>query len=138
MEQATHIPLIFAGPGIVKGRATDQLAETVDIYPTLAALAALPAPTGPQPIDGTSLAPVLHDPAARVRGYAYHAYPRPGRLGQAIRTERYRLVRWTPEKTGARDSELYDVVADPPETRNRANALPQVRPEPRANLPPQP
>src|SRR3546814_12167472 len=58
MEQATHIPLIFAGPGIVKGRSTDQLAETVDIYPTLAALAALPAPTGPQPIDGTSLAPV--------------------------------------------------------------------------------
>src|SRR3546814_4264851 len=73
------------------------------IYPTLAALAALPAPTGPQPIDGTSLAPVLHDPATRVRGYAYHAYPRPGRLGQAIRTERYRLVRWTQEKTGARD-----------------------------------
>src|SRR3546814_2513350 len=113
MEQATHIPLIFAGPGIVKGRATDQLAETVDIYPTLAALAALPAPTGPQPIDGTSLAPVLHDPATRVRGYAYHAYPRPGRLGQAIRTERYRLVRWTQEKTGARDYELYDLVADP-------------------------
>src|SRR3546814_3581652 len=36
MEQATHIPLIFAGPGIVKGRATDQLAETVDTYPQLA------------------------------------------------------------------------------------------------------
>src|SRR3546814_18650542 len=94
MEQATHIPLIVAGPGIVKGRATDQLAETVDIYPTLAALAALPAPTCPQPIDGTSLAPVLHDPATRVRGYAYHAYPRPGRPGQALRTQRYRLVRW--------------------------------------------
>src|SRR3546814_16501683 len=56
MEQATHIPLIFAGPGIVKGRSTDQLAETVDLYPTLAALAALPAPTGPPPIDGPPLA----------------------------------------------------------------------------------
>src|SRR3546814_16147033 len=82
MEQATHIPLIFAGPGIVKGRAADQLAETVDIYPTLAALAALPAPTGPQPIDGTQLAPVPHDPAARVRGHAYHPYPPPGRSEQ--------------------------------------------------------
>src|SRR3546814_4456218 len=88
MEQATHIPLIFAGPGIVKGRATDQLAETVDIYPTLAALAALPAPTGPQPIDGTSLAPVLHDPATRVRGYAYHAYPRPHRRTAPARNRR--------------------------------------------------
>jgi iduronate 2-sulfatase len=127
MEQATHIPLIFAGPGIARGRGTGQLAETVDIYPTLAALAALPAPTGPQPIDGTSLAPVLRDPAARVRDYAYHAYPRPGRIGQAIRTDRYRLVRWTQEKTGARDYELYDLVGDPEETRNQAAALPAVR-----------
>jgi iduronate 2-sulfatase len=138
MEQATRIPLIFAGPGVVKGRATDQLAETVDIYPTLAALAALPAPTGPQPIDGTSLAPVLHDPAARVRSYAYHAYPRPGRLGQAIRTDRYRLVRWTEEKTGARDYELYDLVADPEETRNQANDLPKIRAELDAILDSQP
>jgi iduronate 2-sulfatase len=138
MEQATRIPLIFAGPGVVKGGSTDQLAETVDIYPTLAALAALPAPKGPQPIDGTSLAPVLHDPAARVRGYAYHTYPRPGRLGQAIRTDRYRLVRWTEEKTGARDYELYDLVADPEETRNRANALPKVRAELDAILDSQP
>jgi iduronate 2-sulfatase len=127
MEQATRIPLIFAGPGIARGQGTGQLAETVDIYPTLAELAALPAPTGPQPIDGTSLAPVLRDTKARVRDYAYHAYPRPGRLGQAIRTDRYRLVRWTQEKTGARDYELYDLVADPEETRNRAAALPAVR-----------
>ena len=70
---------------------------------------------------------VLHDPAARVRSYAYHAYPRPGRLGQAIRTDRYRLVRWTEEKTGARDYELYDLVADPEETRNQAATLPAVR-----------
>lgn len=127
LEQATRIPLIFAGPGIVRGQETGQLAETVDIYPTLAALAALPAPTGPQPIDGTSLAPVLRDTKARVRDYAYHAYPRPGRLGQAIRTDRYRLVRWTQEKTGARDYELYDLDGDPDETRNQAATLPAVR-----------
>ena len=80
----------------------------------------------------------MHDPAARVRGYAYHTYPRPGRLGQAIRTERYRLVRWTQEKTGARDYELYDLVADPQETRNQANALPKVRAELDAILDSQP
>lgn len=127
LEQATRIPLIFAGPGIARGRGTGQLAETVDIYPTLAALASLPAPTGPQPIDGTSLAPVLRDTTARVRDYAYHAYPRPGRIGQAIRTDRYRLVRWTQEKTGARDYELYDLDGDPEETRNQAATLPAVR-----------
>lgn len=126
-EQATHLPLVFAGPGIGAGQATRQPAETVDIYPTLAALAGLKAPAGPQPIDGTDLTPVLHDPAARVRGYAYHAYPRPNRVGQAIRTERYRLVRWTQEQSGARDYELYDLVADPLETRNLAATQPEIR-----------
>jgi iduronate 2-sulfatase len=126
-EQATHLPLLFAGPGIGAGAATGQPAETVDIYPTLAALAGLKRPAGPQPIDGTDLTPVLHDPAARVRDYAYHAYPRPNRIGQAIRTERYRLVRWTQEQTGARDYELYDLVADPLETRNVAGEQPAVK-----------
>lgn len=137
-EQATHLPLVFAGPGIGAGKATSQPAETVDIYPTLAALAGLGTPRGPQPIDGTDLTPVLHDPAARVRGYAYHAYPRPGRIGQAIRTERYRLVRWTQEATGARDYELYDMVADPLETRNIAAANPAARAELEAILERQP
>jgi iduronate 2-sulfatase len=137
-EQATHLPLLFAGPGIGAGRATGQPAETVDIYPTLATLAGLGRPQGPQPIDGADLTPVLHDPAARVRGYAYHAYPRPNRIGQAIRTERYRLIRWTQEQTGTRDYELYDMVADPLETRNIAREQPSVKTELDAILDAQP
>lgn len=126
-EQATRIPLLFAGPGIGAGKATMQPAETVDIYPTLAALAGLAPPNGPQSLDGANLTPVLHDPGARVRGYAYHAYNRPNRIGQAIRTERYRMVRWTREQTGARDYELYDLVADPFETKNVAATQPDVK-----------
>lgn len=117
-EQATRIPLLFAGPGVRAGQATRQPAETVDVYPTLAALAGLDRPTGPQPIDGIDLSPALRDPAKRLREYAYHAYNRPDRIGQAIRTERHRLVRWTHEGTGVRAYELYDLVADPGETRN--------------------
>ncbi|UZK67047.1 sulfatase [Sphingomonas sp. M1-B02] len=127
-EQATHLPLLFAGPGVSVGKTTAQPAETVDIYPTLARLAGLSKPTGPQPIDGIDLTPVLQDPAKRVRGYAYHAYGRPGgRIGQAIRTERYRLVRWTREQTGERAYELYDMVEDPLETRNIASEAPQMK-----------
>jgi iduronate 2-sulfatase len=137
-EQATHIPLLFAGPGIGVGNATTQPAETVDIYPTLAGLAGLPRPAGPQPMDGADLSPVLHDPAARVRGYSYHAYHRPNRIGQAIRTERYRLVRWTQEQTGARDYELYDLVADPLETRNVSAERAEVKAELDAILDSQP
>ncbi|WP_206377125.1 sulfatase [Sphingomonas sp. G-3-2-10] len=126
-EQATRIPLIFAGLGVGAGKMTGQLAETVDIFPTLAALAGIAAPAGPQPIDGISLAPVLRDPGKRVRDHAYHAYPRGEWMGQAIRTERYRLVRWTSEKSGARSWELYDLIADPLETRNIADAAPDTR-----------
>ncbi|ANY19321.1 Choline-sulfatase [Tsuneonella dongtanensis] len=124
-EQATRIPLIFAGPGVgAGGRSTGQPAETVDIYTTLASLAGLSHPTGPQPIDGLDLSPVFADPAARVRPYAYHVFNRPDRLGQAIRTERYRLVRWTQQRTKARDYELNDLVADPGEHRNLAKSDP--------------
>jgi iduronate 2-sulfatase len=137
-EQATRLPLVFAGPGIGAGKVTRQLAETVDIYPTLAALTGLQRPAGPQSIDGTDLTPVLHDPAARVRSYAYHAYPRPNRIGQAIRTERYRLVRWTQEQTGARHYELYDLVGDPLENRNIAATNAQVRAQLEAILDSQP
>ncbi|MBL8820800.1 MAG: iduronate-2-sulfatase, partial [Planctomyces sp.] len=82
--------------------------ESVDLFPTLAELAGLPAPTGPQPIDGISLVPVLRDPAARVRDHAYHVFPK-AKLGRAIRTERHRFVEW--KKPGEPDAaallELY-------------------------------
>lgn len=127
LEQATRIPLIFAGPGIRPRAVTKQLAETVDLYPTLAGLAKLPRPPGPQAIDGVDLRSVLRDPARRVRNFAYHSYPRGDRVGQAIRTERFRLVRWTNEKTGEIEDELYDLVSDPGETRNLAQARPATR-----------
>ena len=103
------------------------MAETVDVYPTLVKLAGLKLPATMQPIDGTDLTPVLRDPSRRVRPYAYHAFNRPGRIGQAIRTDRYRLVRWTQEATGVRAYELYDLQDDPGETRNLAGKLPRVQ-----------
>lgn len=127
-EQAVRLPLIFAGPGTGRpGQAPGQLAETVDVYPTLVKLAGLKLPARMQPIDGADLTPVLRDPSVRVRPYAYHAYNRPGRIGQAIRTERYRLVRWTHEASGKRAYELYDLQEDPGETRNLAGQLPRVQ-----------
>ncbi|MEM9703431.1 MAG: sulfatase-like hydrolase/transferase, partial [Planctomycetota bacterium] len=134
-EEATRIPLIFAGPGVREGVSTAQSAESVDVYPTLAALAGLPAPTGPQPIDGVSLQAVLEDPSARVRDHAYHVYPK-RKLGRAIRTVRYRLVEWTPHgaPTGPAELELYDYQTDPLETKNLATERPDVVARLRATL----
>lgn len=129
-EQAVRQPLIFAGPGTGKaGSAPPQVAETVDVYPTLATLAGLKLPANMQPLDGQNLTPVFGNPTATIRPYAYHAFNRAGRLGQAIRTARYRLVRWTQEASGERVYELYDLRDDPGEKRNLADALPNVRAE---------
>lgn len=127
-EQANRIPILIAAPGVTQpGSVTKQLAESVDIFPTLAELAGLPKPMGPQPMDGVSLVPVLKDASTRVRDHAYHAYPK-AKLGRAIRTERYRLVEWraigaAPE---AAEYELYDYEADPLERENLAAKKPDV------------
>jgi iduronate 2-sulfatase len=127
-EQANRIPIVIAAPGVTKpGSATRQPAESVDLFPTLAELAGLPAPQGPQPIDGVSLVPVLREPDKRVRDHAYHAYPRK-KLGRAIRTERYRLVEWrgNADPESVAEYELYDYQTDPLETQNRVADKPAV------------
>ena len=140
-EQANRIPLLVVASGVTRpGTHTRQLAETVDVFPTLVELAGLPKPTVPQPLDGVSLTPVLRNPAARVRDHAYHAFPRQRDgeqvIGRAIRTERHRLVEW--KKPGANpdtaDLELYDYVAEPLETKNLASTQPAVVAELRAIL----
>ena len=128
-EQANRIPIIIVAPGVTKpGSVTSQLAETVDIFPTLSELAGLPASSGPQPIDGVSLVPVLKNTNARVRDHAYHAYPRGGKLGRAIRTQRYRLVEWKKhsDPQAGVDYELYDYKTDPWETQNQYVDRPNI------------
>ena len=135
-EQANRIPLIIAAPGVGKAGATRQPAETVDIFPTLAELAGLPAPLGPQKIDGLSLVPVLREPEKHIRDHATHCYPRGDRIGRAIRTTRYRLVEWKVPGAGPEtaDFELYDYETDPLETKNLASSQPAVVAELRAIL----
>jgi iduronate 2-sulfatase len=125
-EQATRIPLIVVTPdGIEKGRATAALVESVDIYPTLCELAGLPVPDG---LDGSSFARVLADPSGETKDAIFHVYPRGGRIGRAVRTDRYRLVEW--KKAGAPADtavfELYDYEFDPGETKNVAGKQPDI------------
>lgn len=129
-EQANRIPLIIKAPGVTKpGSETDQFAETVDIYPTLASLANLSIPKGPQPIDGIDLSPSLRNPSKEIKDHAYHAFPMGGYLGEAIRTNQYRMIRWTPMKNSNRTDvlyELYDYLNDPKETKNIADEKPNI------------
>ena len=129
-EQANRIPLLVVAPGVTEeGVSTRQLAESVDLFPTLAELAGLPAPDVPQPLNGVSLAPVLKDPSKRVRDHAFHCYPRRGGImGRAIRSERYRMVEW--KKPGApaetAQYELYDYQDGQIEKKNLADVQPAI------------
>ncbi|MGV3764119.1 sulfatase [Parapedobacter sp.] len=136
-ELANRIPLIIAAPGTAQpGSRTAQLTETVDIYPTLVALAGLPSPKVQQPLDGLSMVPVLNDPETRIRDHAYHCFPRGGRLGRAIRTDRYRLVEWQKigDTTSPVEYELYDYQNGDMEVVNVADEQPALRDSLRALL----
>ncbi len=122
-EIATRVPLLVALPGSTgrTGGRTREIAELVDLYPTLCELAGLDAPAH---LEGESLVAAIRDPEAHTSGFAISQYLRfQGELmGRAIRTDRYRYVAWIDQKSkdiAAR--ELYDHSVDPAETRNLAN-----------------
>jgi arylsulfatase A-like enzyme len=114
-ENSARVPLIISVPGAKgNGRSTPALAELVDLYPTLADLCGL-AP--PDYLDGTSLRPVLEDPARSVKDAAFTQLRRGNYDGYSIRTEKWRYTLWDDGRQG---EQLYDMQADPSELKNLA------------------
>lgn len=128
-EGSARVPLIIADPRRkTAGRVATSPAELVDLYPTLADLCGLPAPSH---LQGLSLAPVLNGPDRRIRehaltvtvsrGYQTHReLPRPKEktiMGYTLRTPRHRYTEWNAGEYGA---ELYDYQTDPDEYTNLA------------------
>ena len=116
-EWSLHSPLIIRVPGQKQaGVATRGLVETLDVYPTLAALAGLEAPDG---LGGSDVSRLISDPARPGKDAAFGYWRRGGAVATTIRTETHRFVRWT--KGAERVSfELYDRRVDPFETKNIA------------------
>jgi arylsulfatase A-like enzyme len=125
-ENSVRTPLIVAAPRhLPAGLSADLLAEMVDIYPTLVALAGLPAPASP--LEGRDLRAIVEGRApardsALSQSWSAAHLTRPERrgleiMGYSIRTDRYRYTEWG---GGADGVELYDYRADPLEYRNLA------------------
>ncbi|VTU02043.1 choline sulfatase : Arylsulfatase A family protein OS=Singulisphaera acidiphila (strain ATCC BAA-1392 / DSM 18658 / VKM B-2454 / MOB10) GN=Sinac_6946 PE=4 SV=1: Sulfatase [Gemmataceae bacterium] len=108
-ERSTRVPLIFAGPGVAAGAKCGRPAELLDLYPTLAELAGLPANAA---VEGQSLVPQLKDAKAARERPAVTTH-NPG--NHSARTEQWRYIRYADGS-----EELYDVVADPNEWSNLA------------------
>jgi len=118
-EESLRSPLIINAPAIASpGKFNNGVVETIDIYPTLCDLCGL---SKPEHLDGRSLTPQLRDPTAP--GHVAISYQN---KRETIRTSRYRLIRHN-GKNGGPYIELYDHESKAGETKNIAQALPEVR-----------
>jgi choline-sulfatase len=111
-DSTLHIPFLMTGPGIPAGMRVKQQARTIDFLPTLLDLMGGRAPSS---VQGVSLVPLLSGkPAATDVSYGETLYPKMNMNWaelRAIRTNRWKYIR-------APRAELYDLTADPGETRN--------------------
>jgi len=126
-ELDAHVPLIFSAPGLAHtGEHSRAFAEFVDIYPTLCELCGLKRP---RHLQGDSLVPVLRNPKRPWKKAAFTQWPKVARrnpnkviTAYSIKTDRYRYIEWTRNKTGkVLARELYDHQVDPEENENIAN-----------------
>jgi len=117
-EFSLRTPLMVRAPGITAvNQKSKAVVESLDIYPTLCELCGLDVPSN---IDGQSLGPLLRQPDRPGKNYACGYNKREQRLAETMRTERYRVVRWTDIEGRLLQTELYDHKTDPYETVNIA------------------
>lgn len=122
-EDATRVPLIVAGPGVLKNKKIEFApVELVDLYPTMMDLVSMETPTF---VVGKSLVPMLKNTQYRVRESALSELQvNTGNglaQGYSIKTNQYRLSKW--EDKGILSYELYDHHYDKAELNNLANHI---------------
>jgi arylsulfatase A-like enzyme len=124
-----NVPLVMWWPGVVPAGRSDVVVQSIDVYPTVLALAGLEPPREAQQIQGQSLLPLMADPDRPSRlgwldrpAFAERAVTK--ELGfqlpvkeqvaqQVVVSEGWKLVRNLDPPSGRAEYELYDAVADP-------------------------
>ncbi|MBC7817793.1 MAG: sulfatase [Planctomycetaceae bacterium] len=132
-EESARVPLLIVAPGVAaKGVAAKSPISHIDLFPTLAELCGVKAPSN---LQGQSLVPMLRDPTVAGRGWAITQVMRGGgparasvttnvsadgsrSFGYSLRTPRWRYTEWD---EGRKGRELYDHDTDPRELTNLAN-----------------
>ena len=109
-ERSSHVPLAIVAPGVtVPGSESSRAVSLLNLYPTLVDLCGLPVR---RDLEGISLRPLLENPEMDWDRPAVMTF---GRGNHAIRSERYRYIRYA---NG--DEEFYDHTTDPGELTNLA------------------
>ncbi|KPK78141.1 MAG: arylsulfatase [Phycisphaerae bacterium SM23_30] len=139
-EGGVRVPCLMRWPGhIPSGRVCDEMAATIDLLPTLAAIAGAPLPKNK--IDGVSLLPLLEGrEGANPRDHYFYYY---GRELRCVRQGKWKLHfphshrsyagvapgrdgLPGPYAQGQTGLELYDLEDDISETKNVADKYPLV------------
>jgi arylsulfatase A-like enzyme len=109
-EHSMRAPLIFAGPGIPRGRSSEALCYLLDIFPTLGELTGVSPPAGNE---GRSLVPVLNGQSTSLRASIFTAFMD---VQRAVTDGRWKLMVYP----RINKTQLFDLQADPHELNDLA------------------
>ena len=113
-EESIRVPLVWSHPGRIRsGTVAREMVSNYDFFPTLVEYLGLKAKADGRRV-GMSYKPRLEFRLRPRRDELYFEYA----YVRALRGERYKWV----ERTGEYPSELYDLQADPGETRSLEDA----------------
>ena len=118
-EGGVRVPLIVRWPGkVAAGSQSDHIGAFWDFMPTAADLAGTKSPKG---IDGLSFAPTLLGKGhQKEHAYLYWEFHEHGKI-QALLIENHKALRGL-----GKEVLLYDLVADPKETKDIASSRPDL------------
>lgn len=123
-DEQLRVPLIIRAPGRGAGRVVEPVVELVDIAPTILELAGAPPARG---LHGRSLAPLLDGGRWRERpAFIEAAMENSGGPASpfgavVLRSRDRKFIR----SLAGKPDELYDLAADPGETKNLASERPE-------------
>ena len=127
-EGGLRVPALLRWPGrLPKARVSSQVAMSMDLTATIAAAAGVkPAPA--EPFDGIDLAPLLANKKAEKPRELFWRINRPQKRVRAIRSGKWKYV------LDGGINNMYDLEADPGETRDLFYVHPEIAAELRGKL----
>jgi arylsulfatase A-like enzyme len=122
-DELLRVPLVLRGPGVPAGRTVEAPVSLVDVLPTILSAVDVPVPDALDGIDLSALwAGGASAPDRVIFGEADHNNVQ----DDMLRSARYRGFKLVQDRVNG-TSELYDLSADPLETRNVLDEHPEVR-----------
>jgi arylsulfatase A-like enzyme len=119
-DEILKVPFIARGPGWEPGRVVQPQVRLLDLMPTLLDLCGCALPSD---LMGVSLVPLMSQPQAEYDGQSSISEMRRDAWHRvAVRTEAFKYI-WDNKRP--LQPELYDLRADPRETRNVSDRYPQ-------------